>query len=145
MGKFKPQKAVLRETGHIAIGVFIMVAVMLAVYAVIGKFSSKVLMGGVYTGILTVLNFFIMGLTVQSVAETAAEKNSSTLYPSYDQSNSATLPNQPGFIRINTIGGSNWSDPGDAISWRVDVPQAGLYQITFRARQVYNEGLHAYY
>jgi len=74
MVSLKPQKTVVRETVRIAIGVFAMVAVMLAVYGIIGKFSQGVLWGGLYTGALAVLNFFIMGLTVQSVAETAAEK-----------------------------------------------------------------------
>lgn len=49
-------------------------AVMLAVYALIGRFSLPVLFGGLYTGCLTVLNFFVMGLTVQGVTERAAEK-----------------------------------------------------------------------
>jgi len=50
------------------------VAVMLAVYALIGRFSLPVLFGGLYTGCLTVLNFFVMGLTVQDVTERAAER-----------------------------------------------------------------------
>lgn len=49
-------------------------AVMLAVYALIGRFSLPVLFGGLYTGCLTVLNFFVMGLTVQDVTERAAER-----------------------------------------------------------------------
>lgn len=74
MKVIKPQKAVIHETVRIAVGVFAMVAVMIAVYAVIGKFRMNVLLGGLYTGLVTVMNFFIMGLTVQSVAEKAAEK-----------------------------------------------------------------------
>lgn len=70
----KPESAVRRETARVAAGVFSLVAVMLLVYAVIGKFSVPVLLGGVYTGLLTVLNFFIMGLTVQGVTNRAAEK-----------------------------------------------------------------------
>ena len=70
----KPDSAVRRETARVAAGVFALVAVMLIVYAVIGKFSVPVLLGGVYTGLLTVINFFIMGLTVQGVTNRAAEK-----------------------------------------------------------------------
>ncbi len=77
-------------------------------------------------------------------AENAAEKNSSILYPNYDQANPATLPNKAGYIKINSIGGNNWSTPGDYISWKVDIPQDGLYQLAFRARQSYNEGLNSY-
>ena len=70
----KPDSAVRRETARVAAGVFALVAVMLIVYAVIGKFSVPVLLGGVYTGLLTVVNFFIMGLTVQGVTNRAAER-----------------------------------------------------------------------
>ena len=70
----KPDYAVRRETARVAAGVFALVAVMLAVYAVIGKFSVPALLGGVYTGLLTVVNFFIMGMTVQGITDRAAEK-----------------------------------------------------------------------
>ena len=70
----KPDSAVRRETARVAAGVFALVAVMLAVYAVIGKFSVPALLGGVYTGLLTVVNFFVMGMTVQGITNRAAEK-----------------------------------------------------------------------
>ena len=70
----KPDSAVRRETARVAAGVFALVAVMLAIYAVIGRFSVPVLLGSIYTGLLTVINFFIMGLTVQGVTNRAAEK-----------------------------------------------------------------------
>ena len=70
----KPDSAVRRETARVAAGVFALVAAMLAVYAVIGKFSVPALLGGVYTGLLTVVNFFVMGMTVQGITNRAAEK-----------------------------------------------------------------------
>ena len=70
----KPDSAVRRETARVAAGVFALVAVMLVVYAVIGKFSVPALLGGVYTGLLTVVNFFVMGMTVQGITNRAAEK-----------------------------------------------------------------------
>ena len=73
----KPDSSVRRETARVAIGVFLLVAVMLAVYAIIGRFRLRVLLGGVYTGVLCVVNFFVMGLTVQSVTSRAAEKERS--------------------------------------------------------------------
>ena len=73
----KPDSAVRRETARVAAGVFALVAVMLIVYAIVGKFSVPVLLGGIYTGLLTVINFFIMGLTVQGVTDRAAEKERS--------------------------------------------------------------------
>ena len=73
----KPDRAVRRETLRVAAGVFALVAVMLLVYAILGRLTAKVALGGLYTGALTVLNFYIMGLTVQGVTDRAAEKERS--------------------------------------------------------------------
>ena len=62
----KPDRSVLRETGRVAVGTLCAVAVMLAVYACIGRLDMRVALGGIYTGLLGVANFFTMGLTVQS-------------------------------------------------------------------------------
>ena len=73
----KPDKAVREQTARVALGVGALVALMLAVYAVIGRFSLPVALGGVYSGALGILNFFIMGMMVQSVTERMAEKERS--------------------------------------------------------------------
>ena len=70
----KPDRTVVHETVRVALGVFALVAVMLAVYAAIGRFSPGVLFGGLYSGALGVLNFFVMGMMVQGVTERMAEK-----------------------------------------------------------------------
>lgn len=70
----KPDKAVREQTARVALGVAALVALMLIVYAVIGRFSLKVALGGVYSGMLGIANFFIMGMMVQSVTERMAEK-----------------------------------------------------------------------
>lgn len=87
---------------------------------------------------------YAAGGTIRQEAERASEKNSETLYPIYDRGDAATLPNDPYNTKLNTIGGSNWNTPGNAISWIVDVPEPGLYRLAFRARQNYSEGLNAY-
>ncbi len=84
------------------------------------------------------------GDAIRQEAEKAYEKTTSTLYPSYDRSNSATLPNDAYAIRLNTIGGSGWASSGAAISWEIDVKQAGLYELSFRVRQNFSDGLNAY-
>ena len=71
----KPQEAVVKETGHIAIGTLILTAVMLIVFAVIGRFNLNVLFGGLYGSALAVANFFFLGLTVQRIAESAQTKS----------------------------------------------------------------------
>ncbi|MDO4865643.1 MAG: hypothetical protein Q4C10_03745 [Clostridia bacterium] len=70
----KPDRAVLTQTAHVALGVVAMVAVMLLVYAVLGRFSLSVLGGGLYAGALGVANFFIMGLMVQGITDRVAER-----------------------------------------------------------------------
>ena len=73
----KPDRAVRTQTARVALGVAALVALMLIVYAVIGRLSGPVVLGGVYAGLLGVLNFFIMGLMVQSITERMAEKERS--------------------------------------------------------------------
>ena len=73
----KPDREVLRQTGRLALGVTALVGAMLAVYAIIGRLKLQVVFGGIYSGALGVLNFFLMGLMVHSIVERAAEKERS--------------------------------------------------------------------
>ena len=65
----RPQETVLRETKRIAVGVFSMLAIMLVVYAALGRFSLAVVLGGLIGALYAVLNFLLLGMTVQKVAE----------------------------------------------------------------------------
>lgn len=65
----KPQETVLRETKRIAVGVFSMLAIMLVVYAALGRFSLAVVLGGLIGALYAVLNFLLLGMTVQKVAD----------------------------------------------------------------------------
>ena len=73
----KPDKTVLGQTARVALGVMAMVALMLAIYAILGKLRLPVVLGGVYAGALGVANFFVMGLMVQGITERMAEKQRS--------------------------------------------------------------------
>ena len=73
----KPDKAVLTQTARVAAGVAALVALMLIVYAIIGRLIWPVVAGGVYAGALGIANFFVMGLMVQSIADRMAEKQRS--------------------------------------------------------------------
>lgn len=70
----KIQKAIKDETLHIALGVVVLSLLMEAVFALIGKWDMTVLWGNLLGGIYAVLNFFILGLTVQKVANDGDEK-----------------------------------------------------------------------
>lgn len=56
---------VKKETAYVAIAEAVLIAVMLAVYLIISKFTLNVLLAALTSGAVAVLNFFVMGLTVQ--------------------------------------------------------------------------------
>ncbi len=68
------QEATRRETGHIALGVLCFSAVMELVFLLIRRWSLGVLWGNLLGGGFAVLNFFFLGLTVQTIAGEADEK-----------------------------------------------------------------------
>jgi len=77
-------------------------------------------------------------------AEQTLEKSSSMLYPTYDRSSSATSPSHYSRIRLNTIGQTNWQYQTQWLSWKIDVPKDGWYQISFKSRQNYQHGNNSY-
>lgn len=64
----KPQQSIVKETKRIAAGTIIMLVVMLAVYAVLGKFTVGVLLGGLLGSAYAIFNFFMLGMTLQKAA-----------------------------------------------------------------------------
>ena len=64
----KPQQRIVKETKRIAVGTVIMLVVMLAVYAVLGKFTVGVLLGGLLGSAYAIFNFFLLGMTLQKAA-----------------------------------------------------------------------------
>ena len=83
-------------------------------------------------------------LSITHQAEQTTYKNNIVLYPTYDKTNASTLPSNPAYTKLNTIGQSNWTTNGDEIVWNINSKKAGLYKLTFRARQNYNEGMTSY-
>lgn len=72
------------------------------------------------------------------------EKSSESIVMSTDYSNPDTVPYSPYKVKLNTIGGSSWKTPGDFIRWRIDVPEEGLYRISFRGKQNTNRGVTSF-
>lgn len=64
----KPQQSIVKETKRIGVGTVIMLVVMLAVYAVLGKFTVGVLLGGLLGSVYAIFNFFMLGMTLQKAA-----------------------------------------------------------------------------
>ena len=69
------RKIVYKETAVVAIGVAICVAIMLAVFALLGAFDRSVLLGGIIGGVLTVANFFFMAVGTALTADKAENQD----------------------------------------------------------------------
>ena len=69
-------------------------------------------------------------------------KSSPTLYAISDRSSPSTVPYHHAKIRYNTIGADKWQSPNDWIQWTINVEEAGLYAISFKARQNTLSGMH---
>lgn len=65
------RKIVYKETAIMALGEAICVALMLAVFYLLGYFDQKVLLGGIIGGIVTVANFFFMAIGTSLAADKA--------------------------------------------------------------------------
>ena len=61
----KVDKTVLKETKYIAKFVVLLSAIMQAVFLVVGKWDMTVLLGNILSGVAGVLNFFLMGISIQ--------------------------------------------------------------------------------
>ncbi len=78
-------------------------------------------------------------LTIQ--AENFATVSSRSLVASSDLSDPVTYPSDHSFIKLNTLGGTNWRYVGNAAVWKVNVKNSGLYKIAIRFKQNYYNGI----
>ena len=75
----KIDKTVQKETVCVVIGELIMTALMIAVYLIIGKFELDVLISAFIGASISILNFFVLGLTVQKAVNMEDENNRKNL------------------------------------------------------------------
>ncbi len=70
-GKYnmKVDKVVKKETLNIAIGILVCSAITQIIFIICGKYSLAVFLGSLYGSGITLLNFFLMGLTIQSITK----------------------------------------------------------------------------
>ncbi|WP_454190699.1 extracellular solute-binding protein [Paenibacillus sp. Marseille-Q7038] len=80
---------------------------------------------------------------IELQAEKATAKSSPTLYPLMDRSSPAVQPYSPSVSKINTVGGYNWRIPGQWIEWNVEVPEEGMYELAFKAKQNFSRGVYS--
>ena len=67
-------------------------------------------------------------------AENALFKNSSTITRGVS-TDALVLPFSVSKLRLNVLGTDSFDAPGDAVTWAVDVPAPGYYQVTFKVKQ----------
>lgn len=75
----KISAAVKKETGHIALGAAAMTAVMLLLFWIFGAMNPPVLWGALLGGGYAILNFFLLGITVQKAAGMEKEAKAKSL------------------------------------------------------------------
>lgn len=69
------RKFIFKETARMAVGQALCVGVMLGVFALLGEFSRPVLLGGIFGGLLAILNFFLMAVVADLAADKAEQQN----------------------------------------------------------------------
>ena len=69
------RKIVFKETAVVLIGQILCVGLMFGVYALLHKFTMKVLLGGIVGGIVAIANFFFMAISVSLAADKAEQEN----------------------------------------------------------------------
>lgn len=77
----------------------------------------------------------ITGFTNVIEAEDVAVRSSSVISLNMDRSGPVVSPSDPTLLRVNTLGGSGWAQPGQYAAWTVTVPRTGWYAIELRFRQ----------
>lgn len=61
----KTDDTVIKETKYIAAWVIILSVIMEAIFLIVGLWDYKVLLGNIFGGAVAVINFLLMGITVQ--------------------------------------------------------------------------------
>ena len=69
------RKFVLKESAFLACGQLICVSVMLGIFALLGYYDRSVLLGGIFGGILAILNFFMMAVMASVAADKAEQQD----------------------------------------------------------------------
>ena len=66
---------VLRETAMLAIGEFLCAGIMVGIFALVGYYSTAVLLGAIIGAILAVGNFFLMAVAAEAASDKAMNED----------------------------------------------------------------------
>lgn len=86
----------------------------------------------------------LSGGSLKHQAEDMFEKSTQTLFAANDRSSPGTEPYDPNIDKLNYIGATKWAQPGQWVTWQVDVPETGFYHLAFRSRQNTLRGTQVY-
>jgi ABC-type glycerol-3-phosphate transport system substrate-binding protein len=81
------------------------------------------------------------GVLLKIQGEDALYRSHSTLFAISDTGDPTIEPYHPAQIRLNSIGGWRFNQPGQWITWEISVPESGLYTIAFKAKQNIRRGI----
>ena len=77
-------------------------------------------------------------------AENPYQTSEQVIYAMNDRTSGITIPQDPAASLLNTIGGNGgdkWKNPGQWISYKVNIAESGWYEIIPRFKQTVNQGL----
>ena len=69
------RKLILKQTLLVLVGQAICIGVMLGIFALLGSFDQKVLLGGIFGGIIATGNFFFMAVAVAMASDKAVNQD----------------------------------------------------------------------
>lgn len=75
------------------------------------------------------------GKALITEAENVLYRNDYSLTAKADTGSADVTPSSAVNSVVNYVGGTNWSSPGQEITWEIDVPEDGLYNIGFNFKQ----------
>lgn len=78
---------------------------------------------------------YYKGESIVCEGEDSLWKSDSWLVSQSDNSSWNVSPEDPVLNRVNYIGGSNWKQSGETITWQINVPSDGYYKLAFSYRQ----------
>lgn len=76
-------------------------------------------------------------------AEEAGLRNSEVIYALATRGEAALQPSHPVKTRLNTLGGYAWKQQGEWVSWQVEAPEEGYYQLHLYALNDFVRGMPA--
>lgn len=75
-------------------------------------------------------------------AENPISRTSQAIIEACDNSTAAVSPEAQRLTVMNHLGGEAWSMPMQAASWKISVPEDGLYTVSLRYRQNFTNGIY---